>query len=297
MDILKNLLTLSRDLLLVLDRSGNCLEMGCHLLRLIEKEGATAADVEDLIRQAFPSPDFRLPIILPFEQLGIFASPFSILHWDSEKLVLIAENLTPVSGMAAEDNRREKMETLHREKDRRIHALLDESSDPIFSFREDGTYLYVNNIFAKTLGYAKEDIIHKKLWDIFPEDEANRRYAMVKKAFSTGKTDNIEVKIPLASGDKYFLTTVKPIKGDDDKVLFVICISKDITELRKTQDQLKTLRGILPICSHCKNIRNDKGAWLQLEEYIAINSEAEFSHGICPSCAQEHYSEYYKKNR
>ncbi len=65
-------------------------------------------------------------------------------------------------------------------------------------------------------------------------------------------------------------------------------------ELQEALDQIKTLQGILPICSFCKHIRNDQGAWQRLEEYISLNSDAEFSHGICPKCAQEHYPDYCK---
>ena len=53
--------------------------------------------------------------------------------------------------------------------------------------------------------------------------------------------------------------------------------------------EIKTLRGILPICMHCKKIRDDKGYWNQVEAYIQKNSEASFSHGICKECAEKYY--------
>jgi len=64
---------------------------------------------------------------------------------------------------------------------------------------------------------------------------------------------------------------------------------KLIKELQKALSEVKTLRGFLPICSICKNIRDDKGYWNHLESYISERSEAEFSHGICPKCAKKHY--------
>ena len=64
-----------------------------------------------------------------------------------------------------------------------------------------------------------------------------------------------------------------------------------ISELKAALDEIKTLRGILPICSHCKKIRDDKGSWNQLEKYIHDHSDAQFSHGICPDCIKEHYPE------
>ena len=51
--------------------------------------------------------------------------------------------------------------------------------------------------------------------------------------------------------------------------------------------EVKTLGGMLPICSHCKKIRDDKGYWNQLEAYLNEHTDAEFTHGICPDCARE----------
>ena len=58
---------------------------------------------------------------------------------------------------------------------------------------------------------------------------------------------------------------------------------------RAMQRRVKVLEGMLPICAHCKNIRNEAGEWERLEKYISRRSEAEFSHGICPSCSEKHY--------
>ncbi|KKM87647.1 hypothetical protein LCGC14_1266730 [marine sediment metagenome] len=69
---------------------------------------------------------------------------------------------------------------------------------------------------------------------------------------------------------------------------------KLIKKLKDALDKVKTLSGFIPICANCKNIRDDKGYWTQIEEYIRDHSEAEFSHGICPECAKKLYPEYYK---
>jgi hypothetical protein len=79
------------------------------------------------------------------------------------------------------------------------------------------------------------------------------------------------------------ITDRKQAEADRDK--FVL-------KLQETLDRVKTLSGLLPICAHCKNIRNDKGYWSQIETYIKDHSEAEFSHGICPECAKKYYSDF-----
>jgi CheY-like chemotaxis protein len=72
-------------------------------------------------------------------------------------------------------------------------------------------------------------------------------------------------------------------------------------ELRRSNDELqralrevKTLRGLIPICASCKKIRNDDGFWQQLEEYIGEHSEAEFSHGLCQPCVKKLYPGVYQ---
>lgn len=64
-------------------------------------------------------------------------------------------------------------------------------------------------------------------------------------------------------------------------------LSSHIQELRQTLDRVKQLEGIIPICMYCKQIRDDQKTWNQLEQYITDHSEAKFSHGICPHCAEE----------
>lgn len=61
------------------------------------------------------------------------------------------------------------------------------------------------------------------------------------------------------------------------------------TQLQNALDNIKTLKGMIPICANCKKIRNDEGYWQQVEAYIQQHSEAEFTHGICPDCARKLY--------
>lgn len=63
---------------------------------------------------------------------------------------------------------------------------------------------------------------------------------------------------------------------------------------RQLQTEIKTLSGILPMCSHCKRIRDDKGYWEQLKKYISNNTEANLSHGICPQCLAKEYPETFE---
>jgi len=69
---------------------------------------------------------------------------------------------------------------------------------------------------------------------------------------------------------------------------------KVIFELNKALSEVKTLRGILPLCSFCKKIRDDKGYWEQVDVYIHKYSQADISHSICPDCMKKNYPEHYE---
>jgi len=64
-------------------------------------------------------------------------------------------------------------------------------------------------------------------------------------------------------------------------------LSDRVEDLYRTLARVKQLEGIIPICAYCKKIRDDGNSWNQLEQYISDHSEAKFSHGVCPHCAEE----------
>jgi hypothetical protein len=86
--------------------------------------------------------------------------------------------------------------------------------------------------------------------------------------------------ILIALGAAFFLNITNPI---------IRHLHQTVRKLQTTLGEVKTLRGILPICSFCKKIRDDNGSWNHVEIYVQNRSEANFSHGICPDCLQKHY--------
>ena len=102
-----------------------------------------------------------------------------------------------------------------------------------------------------------------------------------------------------------------PIFDSEGNVSQMIESSLDITERKQAEEErekvieelqdalakVKTLSGLLPICSSCKKIRDDNGYWNQIEAYIRDRSEAEFSHSICPECRKKLYPELYERRR
>lgn len=70
---------------------------------------------------------------------------------------------------------------------------------------------------------------------------------------------------------------------------YIELLNQKTEDLEKALSEIKTLSGIVPICMHCKGIRDDQGYWNQLEKYISEHSDAQFSHGICEKCIEKYY--------
>lgn len=83
------------------------------------------------------------------------------------------------------------------------------------------------------------------------------------------------------------LLITPPVTFFYNRLLLELNDSKD--RLQQALSEVKTLKGLIPICAACKNIRDDQGYWNQIERFITEHSEAEFSHSICPECAKELY--------
>lgn len=123
------------------------------------------------------------------------------------------------------------------------------------------------------------------------------------------KDGNVHTVVRSNDSDTVYVEiTASPIKDAEGKIVAGIEVARNITErkqLEKERDKLirelqnalaeiRTLKGIIPICSSCKKIRNDIGHWEQMEVYVSRHSAAEFSHSICPDCAKRIYPQHFK---
>jgi hypothetical protein len=95
-----------------------------------------------------------------------------------------------------------------------------------------------------------------------------------------------------------------PFHNEQGNFVGYICSCIDVTEqiearnllIQSRDSEIKKLRGLLPICSSCKKIRDDHGYWQQIEEYIRQHSGAKFTHGLCPACANKLYPDLFDHN-
>ncbi|MDQ6656071.1 MAG: hypothetical protein M3Y80_09690, partial [Verrucomicrobiota bacterium] len=82
-------------------------------------------------------------------------------------------------------------------------------------------------------------------------------------------------------------------------VLLVLAVvtARLAAQTRYLRTRVQTLEGILPICGFCKDIRDESGNWQRMESYVSKRSQAKFSHGLCPKCAEKHYGEFIHRDR
>lgn len=98
-------------------------------------------------------------------------------------------------------------------------------------------------------------------------------------------------------------TVPRPLTADQGKALRALSrqviaqleLRRIAADLAKALTDLRTLRGLLPICSHCKGMRNDAGYWQSVETYVSAHTEAELTHGICPKCLKQHHPAMYNR--
>lgn len=151
--------------------------------------------------------------------------------WFDQKVVI---------AVGREMTERKQVEESLRLSEEKYRMLVQYSSDPIFSYNPDETYRFVNDAFAGPFGKTPEEIIGKTPYDIFPADEADKRLRLVRQVFSTGEKGEIEVKVVNIKGnEKFYLTMVDPIKDSTGKIMWVTCISKDITNRKKAEEELR----------------------------------------------------------
>ena len=172
-------------------------------------------------------------------------------------------------------------------------------------------FLYISPQCQDIFEYGAEEIMENAtlLWNmVYPED-FERLQNDDRMANQSGDTFQSEVRIVLPSGKmKWIQLTSRPGPAQVDDLAMWSGVILDITERKLAEEErirlvaelqsalaeVKLLSGFLPICSSCKKIRDDQGYWNQIEAYICDHSEAVFSHGICPDCAEKYYAELRK---
>jgi PAS domain S-box-containing protein len=187
-----------------------------------------------------------------------------------------------------------------RESEEKLRAIFNASPLAIVLIHHSGQVLDSNDEYAVRLKMRRDQIIGKVIWKLLPPSVRVRRRMLIETVFETGTPIFDEDE---RDGIWEEFRICPAIKDESGNVEAVVVEYNNITARKKAEQALeeeknklemslakvKKLSGLLPICGICKKIRDDKGYWNQIEAYIAVNSEAEFSHSICQDCARKHY--------
>jgi PAS domain S-box-containing protein len=188
-----------------------------------------------------------------------------------------------------------------------LEMIMNSIPNQVFWKSRDLIYIGCNQAFADVTGMrSPSEVIGKTDYDFHRNSTHADSYRnWDKKIMDSGEAVlDIEESYHHSNGSEGTVLTSKvPLRDKKGKVFGLLGICTDISErkkmelenealIRKLKDaisEVKILGGLLPICASCKNIRDDKGYWKQIESYIRDHSDADFSHSICPECAQKLY--------
>jgi PAS domain S-box-containing protein len=192
-----------------------------------------------------------------------------------------------------------------------IESIVKTVPDIIYRLDPSGRLSFVSDS-VKRYGYQPEELIGTNVMKlVYPADKAKTVHRIKERRTGARSTKSFETRLTTknqtAVSFEVFIISAEgmysPKKFGLGTFLGTQGIARDITahkqaeeereklhaKLQEAFDNIKTLKGLLPICANCKKIRDDKGYWNHIEAFIRARSDAEFSHSICPDCAKELY--------
>jgi PAS domain S-box-containing protein len=197
---------------------------------------------------------------------------------------------------------RKRAEKTLLESEEKFRTFMETASDLMYMTDKDGNITFVNESMAKTLGYPGEEMIGMNFTKIASKESIEKFNTKMEELITKGKLTFETKWLTKDRKELYGENKIVGIFDKDGNFTETRGIFRDITErksmeeerenliveLKKAISNIKTLRGLLPICSSCKKIRDDKGYWHQVEVYMRDHSEAEFTHGFCPECFNDY---------
>ena len=166
---------------------------------------------------------------------------------------------------------------------RRQALIFENISNGVIITGIDGDIIDCNPAAVEMFGYSKEELLGMSPEMLHKAGDSDTLAEIRSSGANSDKDRRLEIAFIRKDGTEGILELkVMPLNFhfEDRQQILSVWLYDDVTEVR-------TLRGFLPICATCKKIRDDKGYWSQIEMYISDHSQAEFTHGLCPSCAKD----------
>ncbi|MBU2649270.1 PAS domain S-box protein [bacterium] len=218
-----------------------------------------------------------------------------------------------IVGSLLDITKRKKAEQALRDSEELFRTTVNAMNEGLVVTDTDFKPIFANPKMYASTGYDERDLPDLNIENFYTPESQSKLMAVFAENIATRNVLFQEVQIVKKDGTiaDYLLsgslilkegkfwkavatfTDISDIKrGEEER-------EKTILELEKALKSIKTLSGLLPICASCKKIRDDKGYWNQIESYIETHSEALFSHGICPKCAETLYgdTDWFKKSK
>jgi PAS domain S-box-containing protein len=236
-------------------------------------------------------------------------------HWLlTSKLPLMDEHgrITSLVGVGREITEQKRIEEALRHEKTLLDALMDNIPDSIYFKDRQCRLLRMNRKEMRDLNMDDmSQIVGKTDIDLWGEEFGRKTFTDEQRLMESGEPiiGLIESRQLEDGQTNWTWTTKVPLRDDSSQIVGLVGITRDINDLMNAQtarDKLikelqnaladvKTLSGLVPICANCKQIRDDKGFWTQVEFYIQQRSEARFTHGICPDCMKKLYPDFLQK--
>jgi len=144
-----------------------------------------------------------------------------------------------ISGISLDITERKRLETVLRESEARFHALVDAAGDLIFTLNADGEVGYVNEMAARALDAAPEQVVGKRLRDLFPPETFEQQWRSLQKVFETGKPLYVEAPTRFPHSEVWQGTWLTPLSDASGSVVSVLGASRDITERKRGEETLR----------------------------------------------------------
>jgi PAS domain S-box-containing protein len=189
----------------------------------------------------------------------------------------------------------------------RMAAIIESSDDAIIGKSLDGKVVSWNTGAAKLYGYTEAEAVGQPISLLMTPESGKELASLLERVGRGDRVMHFETTRRRKDGALVEVSlSISPIRNNAGQVVGASTIARDITERKRSEkererlvdqqqkllSEVKTLHGLLPICSYCKKIRDDDGSWNQLELYIRERSSASFTHSVCPECASRHFSAY-----
>jgi PAS domain S-box-containing protein len=189
----------------------------------------------------------------------------------------------------------------------RLAAIIESSEDAIIGRSLDGRIVSWNAGACKLYGYTETEAVGQPTTFLLTPERGQELEPLLAQAGRGEQITHLETIRRRKDGGLVEVSlSISPVRNSAGTIVGVSTIARDIAErkgaerererlvdeLRRLLGEVKTLTGLLPICSYCKKIRDEKGSWNSIEVYIRDRSTASFTHSVCPECASLQYAEF-----